>query len=453
MSRTTEAAGGRARGAAGTGRAGAEADRVGSTEGLAVGGVGWCRSIGAVGLTVRVDRRRTACRRRRLAVGLLRRERQAGLARAGLSRRLHRLALGRRRPLAGHVVRLSHASLLPQPRTARTDRRQDAGRAVTVTALFACLPRRIASGHGLLLAGERRPAEDSCRVVHTGLWLAEGRAVDEAGSAVVALGIESAPYRRRPLIACRDGMSAARRAHRPLWTSSRWWQRSGCVRPSRGLETRSIRRRPRRRASRGVHSGLSRRPIRLVALEVRQPLVVGQRPLAPRRPVRRPPAHGLGHVVRPPLAGVVALVGLRRHIRTPRPVGLRAAQGVGPGGRRPTGLRGIVLRVDRRPVDSEDEGLAAADVRGSDASVIQDDAVQPDELGSSAGRSLFASLTIRADSSGRPVGSAPRRHAADDGHSTRSAFSGSGRSAEPGRAASPARSVLWLASHAAPSAD
>ena len=104
--------------------------------------IGWCRSIGAVGRPIRVGRRHAACGRRPLVVRPRRRQRQAEPARAWFGRwRLHGLAPGRRRPLPGRVVRLSHASFLPKPRTARANGRQDAGGAVTVTALLARLRR------------------------------------------------------------------------------------------------------------------------------------------------------------------------------------------------------------------------------------------------------------------------------------------------------------------------
>jgi hypothetical protein len=242
-----------------------------STEGLAVGGVGRYRPVCAVGRTAVVPRRRTARIGRR-------RERQAELARPGLGRRLHRLAVGRRPPLPGHVVRVSHACLLPQPRTARANRRQDAAGAVTVTALLTRLARWTASGHSRPLSGERRPPQDSRRVVDSAVRLSRGR----PGAPVVPPRVDSVRDRWRLLVPCRDGMRTARRTHRPLWTGRGRRQRGRHVRPVRRLGSRSIRRRPRRPAACGVHSGL----LRLVPLEVGQPLVVGQLPLARLRVVR-----------------------------------------------------------------------------------------------------------------------------------------------------------------------
>jgi hypothetical protein len=281
-----------------------EPEGVRCTGGLAVGGVGWCEPRGAVGRTIAVDRRRTAG-------GWRWWERQAELARAGLRRHLPCHALGGRRPLAGHVARVSHASLLPQPRTARANRRQDAGGAVTVTAALSRHAGWTASGHGRSFADECRPAEDSGRVVHPGLRLARCG----LGLAVVAARVGSAP----PVLR-RDRMRAARRTHRPLWTTRRRRQGRRRVRPGLGLGIRAVRRGPRRRTARGVHSGLRR----FVALEMRQPLVVGQLASTRGGVVRGPPAHGLRQLVRRPLTTAIASRGLCRRIRTPRPMCLRA---------------------------------------------------------------------------------------------------------------------------------
>jgi len=305
--------------------AGVEPEGVRSTGGPAVGGAGWCEPLCAVGRTVAVDRRRTAGGGRRW-------QRQAELTRSGLSRLLPWLALGRRRPLASHVVRVSHASLLPQPRTARANRRQYAGGAVTVATLRSCLARWTASGHGRPFPGEGRPAQDSRPVVHAGPWLAQRR----LRSAVVAGGIGLAPHVLRP-----DRVCAARRTHRPLWTSCRRREWSWRLPAGRRLRVRSIRRRPCRRGAEEVHSGLPR----FLALEMGQPLVVGQLPPARRGVVRRPPAHDLRQLVRRRLATVVPPCGRRPRIRTREPTSLRAAVR----GRRPTPLRNPVRAAGPMP--------------------------------------------------------------------------------------------------------
>jgi hypothetical protein len=229
---TGSVAGGARRGATRVRPARVEPEGVRSTGGPAVGGVGWCEPLNALGRTIAVDRRHTARGGRRW-------QRQAELTRSGLSRLLPWLALGRRRPLAGHVVRVSHASLLPQPRTARANRRQDAGGAVTVTTLRSCLARWTASGHGRAFAGEGRPAQDSCPVVHAGPRLAQRR----LRSAVVAGRIGLTPHVRP------DGVCAARRTNRPLWTDCRRREWSGRLPAGRRLGVRSIRRRPCRRGA------------------------------------------------------------------------------------------------------------------------------------------------------------------------------------------------------------
>ena len=322
---TGSVGGGTGRGAARARPAGVEPEGFRSTGGLAVGGVGWCEPLGAVGRTIAVDRLRAARGGRRW-------QRQAELARSGLRRLLPWLALGRRRPLTGHVVRVSHASLLPQPRTARANRRQDAGGAVTVTTLHSCLARCTASGHGRSFAGEGWPAQDSGPVVHAGPRLAQR----QLGSAVLANHVGLRPPVLRP-----DGVCAARRTHRPLWTGSRRREWSGRRPAERRFGVRSIRRRPRRRGAQRVHSGLTR----FLALEMGQPLVVGQLPPARRGIVRRPPAHDLRQLVRRRLAAVVAPCGRRRHLRTQEPTSLRAAVRR----RRPTPLRNLVPAAGPMP--------------------------------------------------------------------------------------------------------
>jgi hypothetical protein len=226
--------------------------------------------------TVRVSHPGDA--RGRGLVGDLRgRERSTELTRIGLSRRIKRLAFGRRRPLPGHVVRVSHACPLPKPRTTRSNRRQDAGGAVSITALPVRLRRRSDSGPGRLLAAERRPAEDPSRLVHAVRRLALRRDVDRPRAAVVGQRAGPVPYRGRLPVLRRNRMRTARRPNRPLWTSRRRRQWSGRPRRRR-LGTRSIRGRPWRRTTRDVHCRLSSRSIRSAALEVRQPLLVGQLP-------------------------------------------------------------------------------------------------------------------------------------------------------------------------------
>jgi hypothetical protein len=187
-------------------------------------------------------------------------------------------------------------------------------------------------------------------------------------------------------------MRAARRAHRPLWTNRRQWPRNRrvCRRWRRGGG--SIRRRPRRRTTRGVHSGL------LVAAEVRRPLVVSQLPLARRRLGRRPPAHGLGHIVRRSrLVGRPAPVGGAN-----RPGGLaRPAGRLGPAARprirrrRPRRRAGTVLGGRRaRPARLSLPALAHARCRPGPA---------PASTASSPARcpTARARRQVRAEAAGR----------------------------------------------------
>ena len=85
--------------------------------------------------------------------------------------------------------------------------------------------------------------------------------------------------------------------------------------------------------------------MRFLALEMGQPLVVGQLPPARRGIVRRPPAHDLRQLVRRRLTAVVAPCGRRPHIRTQEPTSLRAAVRR----RRPTPLRKLVPAAGPMP--------------------------------------------------------------------------------------------------------